>query len=84
MPDKITAVKRENLYNLILADLSNGDYTAREISEHLYRSGYLPYPTREMVHPRLSVLEQKGSVEVVATKIDETTHKCVSVYRKCI
>ena len=79
----ITPIKREKLYNLILSVLSQGDYTAREISAELYKRGYLPYPVRQAVAPRLTELEHIGKVVVVDTVVDTETQKNVSVYRKC-
>ena len=79
----ITPIKREKLYNLILSVLSQGDYTAREISAELYKSGYLPYPVRQAVAPRLTELEYMGQVVVVDSVVDTETHKVVSLYRKC-
>lgn len=81
---EVTSVKREKLYNLILSDLNHGNYTAREISVHLYNKGLLPYPTRQDTAPRLTELCRLGKVEVIDSVIDEVTKKRVSVYRKVV
>lgn len=79
---EVTPVKREKLYNLILADLSNGNFTAKEISTHLFKRGYLPDRTRQNTAPRLTELCKQGKVEVVGTTIDTASHKRVSIYGK--
>jgi len=77
----VTPVKREKLYNLIIDVLGYGEFTAREIATELYKKGCVPFPTRGMVHPRLTELEKKNVVEVSGTMIDDTTRKRVSIYR---
>lgn len=76
----VTAIKREKLYTLIREVLRKGDFTAKEIAEIIYQEGYIPYPVRQAVAPRLTELEIKGIVETVGSKEDHETHKHVSIY----
>jgi hypothetical protein len=75
-----TPIRREKLYNLITADLMEGNATAHEIAKHLKKAGHLVYGARQEVAPRLTELEIKGRVEVLAKVWDEDTQKNVSLY----
>lgn len=79
---KVTAVNRNNMYKWILDALDGAELTAREIAVVLHRQGYIPYPIRQATAPRLTELELAQRVAVVGVKIDEESHKTVSVYKK--
>lgn len=84
-------VNRNNMYKWILSVLKGdmdipfgwdcSELTAREIAVVLYRNGYIPLAIRQATAPRLTELLHKGKVEVVGSKIDETSQKTVSIYR---
>ena len=79
---EVTPIKREKLYNLIVSTLKHSEgMTAREIASELYKLGFIATPTRQETAPRLTELEYFGRVEVCGSKIDERTHKNVSIYR---
>lgn len=88
---KITEItRRESLDKLdnatvnkhIIKTLENGsELTAREIAKVLYDNGYIPYPVRQAVAPRLTELEMDGIVKVVRKAYDPVTKRSVAVYR---
>ena len=77
---RITPVNRNNMYKWILEVLRGQQLTAYEISTILQREGYIPLATRQATAPRLTELEQNNRVAVVGKKVDENTHKIVSIY----
>ena len=84
-------VNRNNMYKWILSvlqgemDIPFGwdctELTAREIAVVLWRNGYIPLAIRQATAPRLTELVDRGKVEVVGSKLDETSKKTVSIYR---
>ena len=60
-----------------------GEATAREVSEYMVEKGYSDVNERNIAHPRLNELKNKGMVEVVGKKRDSLTGKMVSIYKKC-
>ena len=77
---RITPVNRENMYKWILEVLAGKKLTAYEVAAELYKKGYIPLATRQATAPRLTELEQTNKVAVVGKKVDENTHKIVSIY----
>lgn len=72
----------KRLYDRIIEVLSCDDHlTAKEIANGLYIRGYIPYPVRQAVAPRLTELEEKGIVKVVGKEYDAETGRTVAVYR---
>lgn len=57
--------------------------TAREVSEYMVNKGYTDVNERNIAHPRLNELKNKGMVEVIGKKLDLLTEKKVSIYRRC-
>lgn len=74
-------VDKQTLYIAIKEVLSNGNYTAREIAEILFKKGITLSRGRQSVAPRLTELKDKGIVEEVEKKYDTLTKVNVSVYR---
>lgn len=77
---RITPVNRENMYKWILEVLAGKKLTAYEVATELHRKGYIPLPIRQATAPRLTELERENKVVVVGKKVDENTHKTVSIY----
>ena len=78
----VTPVNRNRFYNAIMDIFANGkSMTARECSVHLYNMGLAEYPNRQASAPRLVELCKLGRMEVIGSKVDEKTHKVVSIYK---
>lgn len=78
-----TSVKREKFHSLLMNIFDAGsELTARECAAILYKKGFVPYPMRQTVHPRIKELVDMGKVEECGSKLDEVTHKIVTIYRK--
>ena len=79
--DKITPVKREKFYVLIKNEPKIKDnQTAQEIAQSLHKKKCVEYGLRQEVQPRITELVNKGVIEVVGSRVDNHTHKKVSVY----
>ena len=75
--------KKESRKSLILGALSNMmQASANDIARALNHAGYIPYPDRNFVQPRLNELEKTGMVEVVGKKKDPFTGRTVAVYER--
>lgn len=55
--------------------------TAREAAAEMYEKGYIPYPARAVIQPRITELVESGKLEVVEKKKDIVTDRKVAVYR---
>lgn len=72
----------ESLQKHILSILENGKgMTARECAVAMYSKGYVAYPMRQSVAPRLTELVEEGLVEVCGKAYDDETNRNVAVYR---
>jgi hypothetical protein len=79
---EITPVNRNKFYAAIKkAFKCKKNMTARECSEKLYNMGIIEYPTRSFVHPRITEMLQMGMLEENGRKIDNKTHKLVTIYK---
>lgn len=54
--------------------------TAKEVAQEMYYYGFIPYPARAIIQPRLTELVEAGVIEVVGKKMDEETERRVAVY----
>lgn len=80
--DKITPVNRNKFYVAIKkAYKRKKNMTARECAERLYNMGMLEYPIRQGVAPRICEMLDMGILEENGRKIDNKTHKLVTIYR---
>lgn len=80
--NNVTPVNRNNMYKWVLEALDGVELTAREVAIELHKQGYIPYPIRQAVAPRLTELVLTGKVAICGCKVDEESHKTVSVYKK--
>lgn len=55
--------------------------TARECAAILCSKGFIPYPERAMIQPRLTELVQDGKIEVCGKTFDAVTSRTVAVYK---
>lgn len=79
----VTPVERDKFYNVILGIFENGrELTAREVSVIMYQNDLVPYPMRQASAPRITELCKMGKLEECGSKVDEITHKVVTIYRK--
>lgn len=80
--EKITPVNRNKFYAAIKKILADGkNMTARECSIHLHRLGITETSARQESAPRLTEMLKMGMVEENGRKIDNKTHKLVTIYR---
>ena len=80
--EKITPVNRNKFYVAIKkAYKRKKNMTARECAEKLYNMGMIEFPSRSFVHPRITEMLQMGTLEENGRKIDNKTHKLVTIYR---
>lgn len=76
-----TPVQRKKFYDAIKEVYKDGvELTSRECAEILKKQGLCVYGTRQEVQPRLSEMCKIGWIKAVGSKLDETTHKKVTVY----
>ena len=74
--DRVTINKR------IISILRDGSMmTAKEVAFMMCQRGYIPYPVRQAVAPRLTELEREGAVEVVGKVYDYETQRHVAAYK---
>ena len=79
---EITPVKRKVLYAWIEKALTAyEELTAHEIAQVLHKAGVVAYPVRDSVQPRITEMCKLGKVTVCGSKVDESTHKRVSIYK---
>ena len=71
------------LHKLILEVFckNNAALTAKEIAYELYKSGYVPYPVRQAVAPRITELVAAGKIIAVGKEYDAETGRNVAAYR---
>lgn len=80
--EKITPVNRNKFYVAIKkAYKRKKNMTARECAEKLYNMGMLEYPIRQGVAPRICEMLDMGILEENGRKIDNKTHKLVTIYK---
>lgn len=80
--EKITPVNRNKFYVAIKkAYKRKKNMTARECAEKIYNMGLLEYPIRQGVAPRICEMLDMGILEENGRKIDNKTHKLVTIYR---
>ena len=76
---------KQTRYMQILKVLEEcGELTSREITEELYKRGYIQYKDVNTTRPRLTELEQMKIVEVTGEKYDNMTNRNVAVYKKSV
>ena len=76
-------IDKDKMYNMILAVLKKNQergLTAREVSTVLYNQGLVISNERQVTHPRLTELVDKGIVRVIGKRKDEITNRNVAVY----
>ena len=74
--------KKPGRKQLILKTLeSMGEGTAVGVARRLCHQGYIAYPDRNYVHPRLTELSDAGIVETFRKEKDIRTGRMVAVYR---
>ncbi len=66
----------------VLEVMGGGSYTVDEVIDLMMERGYLRYPDRNSVAPRLTELMQLGHVKVSGKRKSGKTGKTVSVYRR--
>ncbi len=66
----------------VLEVMGDGSYTVDEVIDLMMERGYLRYPDRNSVAPRLTELMQLGKVTVSGKRKSGKTGKNVSVYRR--
>lgn len=66
----------------VLEVMGEGSYTVDEVIDLMMERGYLRYPDRNSVAPRLTELMQLGKVTVSGKRKSGKTGKTVSVYRR--
>lgn len=66
----------------VLEVMGEGSYTVDEVIDLMMERGYLHYPDRNSVAPRLTELMQLGKVTVSGKRKSGKTGKTVSVYRR--
>lgn len=73
---------RQTLQAEILLLLQNvTELSARECAVILCEQGFIPYPERAMIQPRLTELVQDGKIEVCGKTFDAVTSRTVAVYK---
>ena len=61
---------------------SIGPATAKEVAIYLFNKGYTKILERNIAHPRLKELVDRGKVKVIGKKKDNKTNRNVSIYSK--
>lgn len=72
--------ERQPMKERVLAVLKGKEFTAREIATEMYNKGWLPYPARAIIQPRITELVEAGEIKVIKDKQDTLTHRKVAVY----
>lgn len=72
--------KKQPLKDKVLKVLVGKKLTAREIALEMYSCGWLPYPARAIIQPRITELVEAGEIKVIEDKQDTLTHRKVAVY----
>ena len=72
--------KKQPLKNKVLKVLAGKKLTAREIALEMYSCGWLPYPARAIIQPRITELVEAGEIKVIEDKTDTLTQRKVAVY----
>ena len=71
---------KQPLKEKVLKVLAGKKLTAREIALEMYSCGWLPYPARAIIQPRVTELVEAGEIKVTEDKQDTLTHRKVAVY----
>lgn len=66
----------------VLEVLGNRELTAREVAEEMFKRGFIPYPARAVVQPRITELVAAEKIEAAGWKMDEETQRKVAVYKR--
>ena len=74
-------VDRAKRYKQILACLSQGPLTAKEVAVCMANRGWIPNSDRNYAAPRLTELSKAGKVEPIGKARCTYTRKTVTVYR---
>lgn len=72
--------KTQPLKEKVLKVLEGKKLTAREIALEMHSCGWLPYPARAIIQPRITELVEAGEIKVAEDKQDTLTHRKVAVY----
>lgn len=75
------ATDKVSLSNRVLAVLRGKTLTAREIAQEMHKRGFIPFPERAVIQPRITELVQAEKIEVVGKKRDEVMQRTVAAYR---
>ena len=73
---KTTPLKQQ-----VLSVLAGKELTAREIAIEMYKKGYIPYPARAVIQPRVTELVEAGLIEAACKKYDTETGRKVAAYK---
>jgi hypothetical protein len=73
--------EKQPVYQIIVEILTGKSLTALEIAVTMYKLGYIPYPARAIVQPRVTELVEAGVIEAIGKKYDEETERNVAVYK---
>ena len=76
------SVPRQLRCSQILEVLGDREMTAREIALDMWTRGMIPTSERNFTAPRLTEMSNDGRVEPCGYKMDEWTHKNVTLYRR--
>lgn len=72
--------KPQPMKDKVLKVLAGKKLTAREIALEMHSCGWLPYPARAIIQPRITELVEAGEIKVAEDKQDTLTHRKVAVY----
>ena len=72
--------KPQPMKDKVLKILAGKKLTAREIALEMHSCGWLPYPARAIIQPRITELVEAGEIKVAEDKQDTLTHRKVAVY----
>lgn len=72
--------EKQPLKEKVLKVLAGKKLTAREIALEMYSCGWLPYPARAIIQPRITELVEAGEIKVIEDKTDTLTQRKVAVY----
>ena len=73
--------KRQPLHDLVIDTLGSQKMTAREIACEMHAKGYIPYPARAVIQPRITELVESGRLKAVGEKTDTQTQRKVAMYK---
>lgn len=73
---KTTPLKQQ-----VLSVLTGKELTAREIAIEMYKKGYISYPARAVIQPRITELVEMGLIEAACKKYDTETERKVAAYK---